>query len=578
VMDNFEHLLDAAPSVGTILSSAPGITVLVTSRERLHIYGEYEYPVVPLALPDLSRRESQEQVLRYDALRLFFQRAQAVRPGLHMDAVQTAAAVQICTQLDGLPLALELAAIQAKIYTLPQLAEQLNNKLTNLPGGPRDLPARQRTLRATIEWSYSLLSSQEKILFARLAIFRGGATLEAIEDVCQDAQLAHIREHLTSLVDKNMIAPREGRDGELHFTLLETIREYALEHLQSSGELAWLLPKHAAYFAGLAERADAEIRGARQSHWFARLRAERENVRAALDWAFSEADTLDGLRLVAALAYFWYYDGQSIEEARGWANLATERSKNAPPWLAAGVFICAGRIGIASAKGQGGKGKFEEAHRIYQRIGDESRAAWALIYLCSSYFGSEEDARQGIDLCNQGLAYFRKVNDKLGASQALNILGELSRRLGDYEAAKHYYGDCLELSKETGEELRIAMQYSNLSMVAYHQNQPEVMETMAKNSIRLFDQLGSEFGVLTATPTLAGVAVLTRQFEKAARLLGASLTLLENMGARSQPNDQYEIDLYIAELKRLYDEESFQREWAAGAAMSYAQVLAYTLE
>ncbi len=235
ILDNFEHVLDAAPLVGEILAAAPNITILVTSRERLHIYGELEYPVYPLSLPDLSRRETLQQILNYDSLKLFFQRALAVRSGIRINESQANAAAQICIRLDGLPLALELAATQAKVYSFSQLAELLKANLANLPSGPRDAPARQHTLRATIEWSYSLLSPAEKLLFARLAIFKGGGTLEAIEAICAGADLDHVGQDLASLVDKNMTVPREGQDGELRFTLLETIREFSLERLEEFG-------------------------------------------------------------------------------------------------------------------------------------------------------------------------------------------------------------------------------------------------------------------------------------------------------------------------------------------------------
>ena len=280
ILDNFEHLLDAATLVSEILSAAPQVVILATSRERLHIYGEYEFPVYPLNLPDPNRKETLQQVLGHDALVLFFQRVQSVRPELKMDEAQVAAAAQICTQLDGLPLALELAASQVKIYTLGQLAEHLKENLTGLPAGPRDLPARQRTLRATIEWSYSLLSGEEKNLFARLAVFEGGATLDAVEEMCGENNPEEVRDRLSSLVDKNMIVPREGRDGELHHTLLETIREYALECLEKSGELDRLRHKHATYYARMAEGLERDIRSAKQAYWFARLRTERENIRA----------------------------------------------------------------------------------------------------------------------------------------------------------------------------------------------------------------------------------------------------------------------------------------------------------
>ena len=578
ILDNFEHLLDAAPFVGEILAAAPQITILVTSRERLHIYGELEYPVYPLSLPDLSRKETTQQILSYDSLKLFLQRAQAVRPGIGINKSLAYSAAQICIRLDGLPLALELAATQVKVYTFSQLAEQLNVNLTSLPPGPRDAPARQRTLRATIEWSYSLLSPAEKVLFARLAIFKSGGTLDSIETICGDAKINHIRENLTSLVDKNMVVPREGQDGELHFTLLETIREYALECLENSAELDQLRHAHAAYFTRLAEQSANEIRGTKQAFWFARLRAERENIRAVLQWSFGENEADYGLQLVAALAYFWYYDAKFIEDVQCWIELALEKSTNASLQISAGVKMTAGRLAIGYGDLRKGREYLREANTIYLRIQDESQAAWALIYLNGSYIGPQVEAKQGLPRCKEGLAYFRKVKDKLGISYALNTLGELSFTTGDFESAKNYYKECLLSAEETGERFRVAMQYSNLSMVAYHLNQPRDIETYAKKAIRVYQEVNSDFGIITTLPKLAGAAFLSGKLERAARLLGACQTLLDAIGSRFQPNDRSELDHLIENIKRSLGEDSYQTEIAKGAAMTYPEALAFALE
>lgn len=577
ILDNFEHLLDAAPFVGEILVAAPQITILVTSRERLHIYGELEYPVFPLSLPDLSRRETTQQIISYDSLKLFLQRAQAVRPGIRINKSLAYSAAQICIHLDGLPLALELAATQAKVYSFSQLAELLKGSLSSLPPGPRDAPARQRTLRATIEWSYSLLSPAEKVLFARLAIFKGGGTLDSIVAICRDEKNNHMRENLTSLIDKNMIVPREGQDGELHFTLLETIREYALECLENSGELDWLRHAHAAYFTQLAEQAANEIRGTKQALWFARLRTERENIRSVLQWSFGGSEADHGLQLVAALAYFWYYDAQFIEDAQCWTELALEKSTNASLQISAGVKMTAGRMAVGYGDLRRGREYLKEANTIYQCIHDETQAAWSLIYLSSGYFGSQAEAKEGLPICKEGLAYFRKVKDKLGISQALNSLGELSFTIGDYESAKSYYEECLVSAEETGERFRVAMQYSNLSMVAYHLNQPRDIETFAKKAIRVYQEVNSDFGILTTLPKLAGAAFLSGKLERAARLLGACQTLLDEIGSRFQPNDRSELDHLTENIKRSLGEDGYQTELAKGAAMTYPEALAYAL-
>jgi predicted ATPase/DNA-binding CsgD family transcriptional regulator len=582
ILDNFEHLLEAAPLIGEILAAAPQVTILVTSRERLHIYGELEYPVFPLSLPDTSRKETLQQIISYDSLKLFLQRAQAVRPNLRLNETQARAAAQICIRLDGLPLALELAATQAKVYSFPQLADLLKANLASLPPGPRDAPARQRTLRATIEWSYSLLSPSEKALFARLAIFTGGGTLEAVEAICAGANPDHVREDLASLVDKNMTVPREGQDGELHFTLLETIRAFALECLKDSGEMDWLRQAHAAYFANLAELSSVEIRGVKQVYWFARLRTERENIRSILQWSLAgsepDTDATPGLRLVSALTYFWFYDAQFLEDARCWTELALQKSTGASAQISAGIKILAGSLDTVFGDRLRGRVLLREAYAIYNRIHDEAQAALALVYLSGGYIGSSAEARQGLAPCNEGLAYFRKVNDKHGISEALNALGELSFSIGDYASAKNYYEECLQISEETGERLRVAIQYSNLSITAYHQNQPpDDIEKLAIKAIRVFQEVDSANGILGTFPKLATAAILSGNPERAARLLGACQKLLEEIGSRFQNDGQSDFDHLIVEIKRSLGEDGCQAESAKGAAMTYAQALNYAL-
>lgn len=576
LMDNFEHLLSAAPFVSGLLAAASQVTVLATSRERLNLYGEWEYAVAPLGLPDLSRREALPALLAYDALRLFLQRAQASRPGLRVGELEAAAAARICVQLDGLPLALELAASQVRLYTLPQLADQLKDNLTTLPQGPRDLPARQRTLPATIDWSHSLLDAEEQLLFARLALLRG-ATLDAIEAVCAGHGLANVRERLTALVDKNLVVPREGEDGELHFLMLMTIREYAIERLDASGEAGRLRHNLLQFLTGLAERIDRDIRGPRQGYWFARLRAEQQNVRAALEFAFGDGETELGLRLVAALAYFWYYDGKTLADAQHYARLAVQKSAGAPAALEGGVRLVAGRLASTYGDRLEGRELLAQALAIYRRLGDEHNIAWCLICQAISSLGTPQETRAGLALGREGLAYFRRVGDLYGIAQALNILGELARRLGDYKAASDYYEECLRVSQESGERLRVAMQYGNLGLVAYHLNQPDYAEEMGRRGIQLFQEVGDLFGAMSALAAVAGSALLLGAPEKAAQLLGAAQAHLEAMGARYVHGDQYEVDLFVAEARRRLGEPAFQAAWDAGAAMSLQEAIAYAL-
>jgi tetratricopeptide (TPR) repeat protein len=409
-------------------------------------------------------------------------------------------------------------------------------------------------------------------------VFKGGGTLDAVEQICGDANQAQVRECLTSLVDKNMVVPREGQDGELHFTLLETIREFAVECLDKSGEFNRLRHQHAGYYARLAERAEGEIQGAKQVDWFERLQAERENVRSVLRWSSEETQTDYDLRLVAALGYYWYYDGQSIEEAKHWTELALSKSKNTTVELSAGVKMTAGRIAINYGDLQRSRAYLKESNALYHQLGDDNKAAWALVYLSMTHLDSEPEAVEGLRICEEGLLYFRNEHDRLGMSQALNILGELSRRLGNYEAARMYYEECQQMSRESGERLRIAMQYSNLASIAYRQMQPEKIGPFVKQAIQIYQELKNDYGVASAMPFMAGAAILTGKPEQGARILGACQAHLDEMGARYQPSDLLEIDFLAQETLRMSGETLFQGEWARGASMTFQETISYVLE
>ena len=274
VIDNFEHLQDAAPIFGELLAISPRLTVLVASRTKLNIYGEQEFSLHPLSLPDLDQTKNTERLLGYESIELFIQRAKTAQLGIDIDREDMLAIAQICISLDGLPLAIELAAPLAKIYGFIALAKILENDLAVLPEGPRNLPYRQRTLFATMDWSYKLLEENEQILFGRLSIFRGACTLEALEAICAEGLAETAIDLLSSLVESNLVIAVEKTDGEVHFLMLDTIKDYGKRRQLSRSDAGIITRKHATYYANLAELSLTEIRGPRNSYWFKRLREE----------------------------------------------------------------------------------------------------------------------------------------------------------------------------------------------------------------------------------------------------------------------------------------------------------------
>ncbi|MDQ3222357.1 MAG: adenylate/guanylate cyclase domain-containing protein, partial [Gemmatimonadota bacterium] len=331
LLDNFERVVDAASVVADLLARAPGVKVLSTSRTPLHAYGEREFPLSPFPMPDLAHLPTVEALSQYEAVRLFIERAQAVRPDFVVTTTNAPAVAEICHRLDGLPLAIELAAAFVKMLPPPALLKRLEQRLPLLTGGARTLPARQQTMRNTIAWSHDFLTQAEQTLFRHLAVFPGGCTIEAAEAVASPDGTLDVFAGLTSLVDKSLLRQDEGADGEPRFRMLETVREYGLERLGVSGVESATRDRHARFFRDLAERADSEIMETANLTWLDVLDREHDNLRAALAWSRDTADHDTLLRLAGALALFWYYRGH-LDEARRWLDqaLGTPANDDAP--------------------------------------------------------------------------------------------------------------------------------------------------------------------------------------------------------------------------------------------------------
>jgi predicted ATPase len=310
-------------------------------------------------------------------VQLFTQRAQAVKPGFAITAANVAAVAEICVRLDGLPLAIELAAARSKLLSPEMMRMRLESCLGTLVSGPRDLPTRLRTLRGTLDWSYELLDEGEKSLLARLTVFQGGRTLEAAEMVCGPGLPIAVLDGLESLLNKSLLRQREDSEGQPRFYMLETIREYAREKLEESGEADELRSRHAEYFVRLAERAEPQLRGADQGYWCARLRSEQDNLRNALAWALAGAGPEWGLRLVGALRDFWYYEGHIVEGLQ-WTKRALEEADDMPAALRAKALNTAGWLAFARGSYEWGKVWTGQALSLYRELGDKVNTAWAI--------------------------------------------------------------------------------------------------------------------------------------------------------------------------------------------------------
>ncbi|HEX9371769.1 MAG TPA: tetratricopeptide repeat protein, partial [Roseiflexaceae bacterium] len=489
VLDNFEHLLDAAPLLAELLAACPRLIILTTSRAVLHLRGEHEFAVPPLALPDLADLPPLDELARVAAVDLFVRCAQAVRPDFALTSASAPAVAEICHRLDGLPLAIELAAARIRLFSpaalLARLGRPRGSPLQVLTGGPRDLPARQQTLRAAIAWSYDLLGEAEQRLFARLGVFVCGLTLEAAEAVCgiADRRLpiaddgdqstiynlqSTILDGLSALIDQSLLRQEAPDEAEPRVEMLETIREYALERLEAGGEAAEIRRRHARYFLALAERAERELWGSRQAAWLRRLDAENGNLRAALAWSQSEAGDVEiGLPLAGALWYYWALRSRYCE-GRQWLEDALARSGGAATPARAQALNGAGRLAEKQGYSTRAQALLEEALSLHRAHGDAEGVAIALLYLGRTA-RDRGDYQRAEAIEQESLDLFRDQGSAWGVRWALFSLGDAALDQADAARAAELFEESLALCRASGDRNGTTVSLMNLGRVAYAQ-------------------------------------------------------------------------------------------------------------
>jgi len=577
LLDNFEQILDAAPLVGELLSSSPGLNILVTSREALNVYGEQEYPVPPLPVPDLDRIEPLDLLSKYESVQLFQQRAKAVKPDFEITGENAPMIAEICVHLDGLPLAIELADARSKLLSPEMMRSRLESRLAMFTIGSRDVHPRLQTLRGTLDWSYDLLEEGERTLFGRLSVFQGGRTIESTEAVCAPGLSIDVLDGMESLLNKNLLFQKEGPQGEPRFYMLETIHEYADEKLEGSGEAEDLHNRHAHYFARLAAQAEPELFAAGQGYWIARLRCDHDNLRAVLAWSLEGDDVVLGSQIVGALQEFWYRE-ILIAEGLRWTEHALEFSEDVPPRIRAKVNIAAGHLTYAQGDYEGCEHFYREALVLSQESGDDVGRAWALIFLASNMGAFPDEVEAGIRLCQDGLVLFREFDDLSGITRALNVLGELWRLVGAYERARDAYEECLALRRQVGDKQRAATAMSNLSYVAMHQGDYVRAAALLREGLTMTVELNYKHTFGLGLAMLAGPVAASGQPERAARLFGASESILQDLGAILQPADKIEIDRYLDDVRAQLNEKTFEKAQAEGRAMSFEGAIALALD
>src|SRR5919199_480705 len=489
LLDNFEQVLAAAPLVADLLTAAPHLKVLVTSRTVSHLQGEHEVPVPPLTLPDPQHLPQLDQLSQYAAVALFIQRAQAAKPDFQVTNANAPAVAEICYRLDGLPLAIELAAARIKLLPPPVLLARLTQRLQVLTGGARDLPARQQTLRRTIDWSYNLLDAGEQQLFRRLGVFVGGATLEAVEAVSRaDSDGAEdVLGGLQALVDQSLLQVADEPEGAPRFTMLETIREYALEQLQASGEEERIQQQHVLYFLALVEAIAPKLHGPDEPAAFQRLEAEHDNLRAALTWSLAHGEP---------------ELGQGI--ARVLLNLGT----------------------LAGYQGEHGQAQAlcKESLALFQALGDKHGRASALHDL-AWLVQRTGDYPRARELSEESLQLFREVGDLRGIASALDQLGFLVHDEGEIERGTALVEEALAILRDLGQRRGIADMLNVLGAIAYHKGDFERAWTRLEESLALFRDQGDQAGAEVVLHNLGVTASYQGDLSRARMLLEESMEM-----------------------------------------------------
>ncbi len=526
LLDNLEHLLPAASELAALLTACPTLTILATSREPLRLRAEHEIPVAPLALP--ASDVSPTELANVPAVALFVQRAEAANPRFALTAENAASIAAICRKLDGLPLAIELAAARLKLLPPPALLDRLDRRLPLLTGGARDLPARQRTLRDTIAWSYDLLAPEDQSLFQRLGVVGGGWTFAAAEAVGNPAGTTDVFAGLASLVDKSLVRQTAPEAAEPRFAMLETIREFALERLDESADAEQTREFHAAYYVSLAEEAEPYLTGPEQTTWLAQLETEHSNLRAALSWSIERGPAMTALRLAGALWRFWYVRGH-VSEGRSWLERVLACVDGALPAARAKALRGAGML----AESQGDYDRATAAHEaslaLWREMGNEREIARSLDDL-----GNVAHDQGAFDraeaLHEQAVALSREVGDQRGLAAALHNLGTVALYRGQYERAATLYGESLALMRAIEDTHSLGTVLSNLGIVATRQGDYTRAAALYEESLALRRLLGDRQGIAATLSNLAELAWWRGDEARAGGLHTESLQITREMG------------------------------------------------
>ena len=621
VLDNCEHLVEAcAELVEHLLRACPGLRVLATSREPLRVAGEVLWRVPSLSVPTRLDDQSADALARSEAGRLFVERARASAPGFALTDRTARLVADVCWRLDGIPLAIELAAARVHLLSVDQLAARLDDRFRLLVGGSRTAPPRQQTLRATVAWSYELLDARARRLFEHLAVFAGGWTLEAAEAVCGDDHLeaGDVLDLLGQLVDRSLVQAEATDGGAVRYRLHETLREYGWACLATSGAADTARRRHRAFYLALAERAEPELTGAEPAVWLRRLDLEHDNVRAALRWTIASGEAQLGLRLGAAVWRFWFVRGHE-QEGRRWLEelvALAERGGGTVPATRAAVLSGAAALARDQGDYDQAAALSQASLALYREQGDPQGSAWALHHLgctardrgeyvraatllgeslalfraCADRRGTawalhnlarvardQGDADRAAALADESLALFRARGDTRGIAFVLYHLGCIARDQGDLHRAVALSRESQALCRDLGDNGGSAWALTSLGRIAADQGDDRRATALLRESLELARERGDRRELVAGVEGLAAVAS-AQQPERAARLFGAAQALREALCVPRPPADRAWYDQRVAAAQARLGERAFAVAWVAGRAMALEQVVADALE
>ncbi len=578
ILDNCEHVQRACAEIADLLlHRCPQVRIMTSSRQALRVEGEQVYSIPPLGLP-LGATATVESLAQSECARLFVDRAMLHQPDFHVTPANASAVAEICTRLDGIPLAIELGAARVGVLTVEEINDRLDNRFRLLTGGSRTALPRQQTLRALIDWSYNLLDDSERRLLRRLSIFAGGWTVQAAEAVCAPAgDDTDVLDGLTGLVGKSLVQAEQSR-GRTRYRLLETVRQYSRDRLAETDETEAMRDRHRRFFLALAEQAEAHLFGPHQAQWLDTLQADHDNLRAAQDSCLADQNCgQDALALAAALRPFWLRRGAYREGLQRAAAALAHAEADGETARRADVFLAAGSLSQQIGDYAGAQMFLERGLDVCRFLGYQRRMATILSSLGSLAQTVGEFSRAR-DLHAEGLALARAMDDTLGAAYSLVSLGQAHYRLQDYQTARTLEEEALAAMRGLQTDDGIAFALGNLASVALAQGDNAGAGNALREGLALYRQMDNQMGIASALDSLAALALAQDAPRRAVRLLGACASLYRGLGVPQFPADQAQFDAMLAQAQMRLPPAGYAFCWEQGWVMSPEAAAAYALE